>query len=268
MKQHIKSFAILAGLMLSPLASQAAVEYVRVCSLYGAGFHYIPGTDICLHDVTGDARVQTEGGTWRSLLPYPSGKWTTSTSQECLPGRSIFLGTFTAADFAPNQWNRKQTRPISISLRKNEFVSQVSMMGGFLDPRIPNRHGINGQDGICVRSVDPDELENQPGMGLVNPVFGNGMLPVACIANSRIVNMPAAYTVSVTSAHPSIDSFYMDGNQTNVSGPYNYGTKLVLTTDFGGGGFQNLTYYDARTESEKPLAGSVSVSICAQPGVR
>src|ERR1700730_7044554 len=25
-----------------------AVEYVRICSLYGAGFYYIPGTDTCL----------------------------------------------------------------------------------------------------------------------------------------------------------------------------------------------------------------------------
>src|SRR5262249_13208645 len=24
------------------------VEYVRICSLYGEGFYYIPGTDICL----------------------------------------------------------------------------------------------------------------------------------------------------------------------------------------------------------------------------
>src|SRR3954464_8065837 len=25
-----------------------AVEYVKVCSLYGAGFYYIPGTDTCI----------------------------------------------------------------------------------------------------------------------------------------------------------------------------------------------------------------------------
>ena len=25
-----------------------AVEYVKVCSLYGAGFYYMPGSDICL----------------------------------------------------------------------------------------------------------------------------------------------------------------------------------------------------------------------------
>ncbi len=31
-----------------PVAKAAAVEYVRVCSTYGAGFFYIPGTETCL----------------------------------------------------------------------------------------------------------------------------------------------------------------------------------------------------------------------------
>jgi hypothetical protein len=30
-----------------PLKAKA-VEYVRICSLYGAGFYYIPGTDTCI----------------------------------------------------------------------------------------------------------------------------------------------------------------------------------------------------------------------------
>ena len=25
-----------------------AVEYVKICSLYGAGFYYMPGTDTCI----------------------------------------------------------------------------------------------------------------------------------------------------------------------------------------------------------------------------
>src|SRR5262250_2928491 len=25
-----------------------AVEYVKICSLYGAGFYYVPGTDTCI----------------------------------------------------------------------------------------------------------------------------------------------------------------------------------------------------------------------------
>ncbi len=35
------------------------VEYVKICSLYGAGFYYIPGTDTCLK-IGGYVRVQTE----------------------------------------------------------------------------------------------------------------------------------------------------------------------------------------------------------------
>src|SRR3954465_8486448 len=35
-----------------------AVEYVRICSLYGAGFWYIPGTDTCMK-IGGYVRVDT-----------------------------------------------------------------------------------------------------------------------------------------------------------------------------------------------------------------
>jgi Porin subfamily len=38
--------AALAALIATP-GRAAPVEYVRVCSLYGAGFFYIPGTDTC-----------------------------------------------------------------------------------------------------------------------------------------------------------------------------------------------------------------------------
>src|SRR6201987_1242561 len=35
-----------------------AVEYVRICNLYGAGFWYIPGTDTCIK-IGGYLRVDT-----------------------------------------------------------------------------------------------------------------------------------------------------------------------------------------------------------------
>ena len=40
-----------------------AVEYVKACSLYGVGFHYIPGTDTCLEETTGLTKVETAYGT-------------------------------------------------------------------------------------------------------------------------------------------------------------------------------------------------------------
>ena len=40
--------AVAAFAMMTPMPSDAApVEYTKICSLYGAGFFYIPGTDTC-----------------------------------------------------------------------------------------------------------------------------------------------------------------------------------------------------------------------------
>ena len=46
------------------------VEYVKVCSLYGAGFYYIPGTDICMK-VGGYVRYQVNVGTGNSVSGGP-----------------------------------------------------------------------------------------------------------------------------------------------------------------------------------------------------
>src|SRR5690606_8341379 len=41
--------AMVSGAQAADLPVKAkAVEYVKICSAYGAGFYYIPGTDICL----------------------------------------------------------------------------------------------------------------------------------------------------------------------------------------------------------------------------
>src|SRR3954447_18801894 len=54
-----------AGAQAADLPIKAkAVEYVRVCSLYGAGFYYIPGTDTCIKIggyVRADALFHTGG---------------------------------------------------------------------------------------------------------------------------------------------------------------------------------------------------------------
>ena len=42
------ALAVAALTLLTSAPSHAAVEYVKICSLYGAGFFYIPGTDTCI----------------------------------------------------------------------------------------------------------------------------------------------------------------------------------------------------------------------------
>jgi len=43
------ALTVLGGAQATDLPTKAkAVEYVKVCSIYGAVFYYIPGTDTCL----------------------------------------------------------------------------------------------------------------------------------------------------------------------------------------------------------------------------
>src|SRR4030081_252756 len=52
-------FVAMSGGQAADLPVKAkAVEYVRICSLYGAGFWYIPGTDTCIK-LGGYLRVDT-----------------------------------------------------------------------------------------------------------------------------------------------------------------------------------------------------------------
>jgi len=259
MKRLSMSFVLAVGMLAVASTGHAqTVQYVKICSIYGAGFHYIPGTDICLNDETGDARVQTAGGTWRSLLPYPEGEWVTNAKEECASDKLVKIGTFQSTDFTTNAWDRKQTPPVTLILKKDEFISKVIMSGGFYDPRAAgDRHGVNGFQGLCLRSIDPTVLEVQ-GSDLVNPPFGNGFLPIGCVANSRIVGMPAAYAISATAAYPDIDTSF--DPTLGTIGPYTYGRQLVVTTDLGPNNFIWLTYSDG-TEA-KPLAGTLTASVC------
>src|SRR6201994_617902 len=49
-----------------------AVEYVRICSLYGAGFFYIPGTDTCIK-IGGYLRAEVNFNGGNSDGPFWSG---------------------------------------------------------------------------------------------------------------------------------------------------------------------------------------------------
>ncbi|WP_244641987.1 porin, partial [Chelatococcus reniformis] len=49
-----------------PMTKAAPVEYVKVCSVHGVGFFYIPGTDTCIK-IGGRAQFQYEFAQYRSL---------------------------------------------------------------------------------------------------------------------------------------------------------------------------------------------------------
>ena len=80
-----------------------AVEYVKVCSLYGAGFYYIPGTDTCLK-IGGFLRVDTSfnsSGTY--AVPFFQGAGLTNLrNKDYFQGRvraNLNMDTRTATEY-------------------------------------------------------------------------------------------------------------------------------------------------------------------------
>jgi hypothetical protein len=88
------TFVAAAGAQAADLPMKAkAVEYVKVCSLYGAGYYYIPGTDTCIK-IGGFVRAET------SINGLPSG-----------------AGPIIAA--ADNRFNDAETRYYAMRTRYN-----------------------------------------------------------------------------------------------------------------------------------------------------
>src|SRR5262249_51706896 len=62
-----------AGAQAADLPVKAKpVEYVKVCSIYGAGFFYIPGTDTCIK-IGGWVRAEVDFNAGGSITTYISG---------------------------------------------------------------------------------------------------------------------------------------------------------------------------------------------------
>lgn len=86
------------GLMIAT-PSHAAVEYVKICTLYGAGFFYIPGTDTCvnaqqiLEDQFAIARAVTRAATGTAMAASLVNPWLPDGTNYAISGHwAVFDG--------------------------------------------------------------------------------------------------------------------------------------------------------------------------------
>jgi hypothetical protein len=166
----------------------------------------------------------------------------------CGHGRLISIGDFQASSLVPNIYHKMQTPPVATPLQPGEIITKVIMKGGFYDPRVTGvRTGFGfGTSGMCLRSVDPGVIEAHQS-GAINPPYGDGGLPIGCISMSRIVGMPAAYSVSATASYPNVDAYFLNDDQRPPIQQYQYGTQLTVTTDLRASDRANFTYCDDPT---------------------
>src|SRR5262249_49124344 len=64
--------AVTAGEAVDLPVKAKPVEYVKVCTLYGAGFWYIPGTDVCMK-IGGFIRTEWDVHAGGSFAPFTNG---------------------------------------------------------------------------------------------------------------------------------------------------------------------------------------------------
>lgn len=152
MIKRLTSGWLVAALVAAATPVGAAVEYVKICSLYGAGFNYHPGTDACVDALTGDTRVNSSGGVWRTFMT-DSGAWFRSARAACRRGRLVNVGTFGPEDLTVNLHRRYETEHVPLALADDEFISSVMFHGGF---------DATSRSTFCLSFYDVRDLSAEP----------------------------------------------------------------------------------------------------------
>lgn len=126
----IAAFAIV--FLINPSPAAGGVGYVKVCTLYGSGFLYVPGTDTCLNVQTDQAIQQSPAGAWSFKEPVSRWQWVRSSRRNaCRGGKLVKVGDFTGSDLTSAATNTLQaTTPFPLNLQKNQYVASILFRGG------------------------------------------------------------------------------------------------------------------------------------------
>ena len=114
--------AVTAGQAADLPVKAKPVEYVKICSLYGAGFYYMPGTDLCIK-IGGWVRAEAAYGTNGNMTwgPFNGNVNNRTTSNEALRARG-----YITADVR-NQTEYGTVRGyIAVGLNTNDVGLQVA----------------------------------------------------------------------------------------------------------------------------------------------
>jgi hypothetical protein len=232
------SLLAITGAVAADLPVKApAVEYMRVCSLYGSGFWYIPGTDTCIK-IGGFMRIDT---------------------------------TFNGGVYGQPAWS------LDLGLRDRyyDYMASRSRLGLTVDTRTATEYGVLrtfAQTDLTFNNfftADPLVLGAPPGIpgGLNSAVLmgvGGGYLPVDYVfiqfAGFAIGKSSSAYATPWNGYPGNITSYLIGGHDT-VTGVNN----IQYTAQFGSGvsgsiGLDDPTVFNRTSVLNLSLAGSATAA--------
>jgi Porin subfamily len=184
-----------------------AVEYVRVCSLYGAGFYYIPGTDTCVKI----------GGYLRTDLTVNGGNG----------GQPFYSGGGAIGERYANYYNDYSRFALTLDTRTATEYGVVRTFGqaDFTFGTEGVGNGINLQSSVNTAALNG---------GAVNNFAGNGGLGLEYafiqFAGFTLGKSASAY-VTPWQGFPGNNTAYLVGGYDTVSGINN----VQYTAQFGNG---------------------------------
>jgi hypothetical protein len=135
-----------------------AVEYVKICSLYGAGFYYIPGTDTCIK-IGGAIRIDTSFNSAGYEVPFIQGgaggaqAW----NQDYINSRSrvnLTTDTRTATEYGVVR--------TYANIRFDFFQGRDNIAGGFLEMDYAFIQFAGFTFGKAVSNFDPQWALSKP----------------------------------------------------------------------------------------------------------
>jgi hypothetical protein len=216
----------MAGAQAADLPVKAKpVQYVKICSLYGAGFYYIPGTDTCIK-IGGFIRAEVNGNAGGSFSVIQSGSVDGSPTQ----GKGEFWRTRAGVTFDARSQTEYGTLRSYIMIATSEDQGQV----GSATVSAPGAPGGGG-------------VGNVPG--------GSGTAPYTRLWSNAAFIQFAGFTAGKTGSFFDFDT-QAYSNQTNFWGSNYAGAGIdvfAYTAQFGNG-------MSASLSAEQPAARRESIT--------
>jgi len=211
----------LGGAQAADLPVKAkAVEYVKVCSLYGAGFYYIPGTDTCLR-IGGALRLDTSfnGGTYDAPFWQGGAGGANSYNRNYFNTRerlNLFLDTRTATEYGVVR--------TYANIQFDFLQGRESIAGGFVENDFLFIQFAGFTFGKAVSQFDPQWALSKPWISSGFLGGSNNTTGIPQIAYTASFGNGVSATISLEDAQPYRSAGVVNATA-GVLGPFGSATQ-------------------------------------------
>ncbi|QUS37812.1 porin [Tardiphaga alba] len=202
-----------------------AVEYVKVCSLYGAGFYYIPGTDTCIK-IGGAIRIDTSFNSAGYEVAYLQGgaggaqAW----NQDYINSRSrvnMTTDTRTATEYGVVR--------TYANIQFDFFQGRENIAGGFLEMDYAFIQFAGFTFGKAVSNFDPQWALSKPIISSGTYAGSNNATGIPQLAYTASFGNGVSATIAVENPTPYRNAGLVNAD-TQLIGPFGAATSAYGTT--------------------------------------